>query len=51
MDPRTTDWHALSEMGLLPESAERSVYAHGELDQRDLVLPWINHSLSWLGQH
>jgi len=50
LDPRTTSWHTLSEMGLLPESAARSVYAHGELDQRDLVLPWLDQSLSDLSQ-
>jgi trans-aconitate methyltransferase len=50
MDPRTTDWHTLSAMDLLPDSAKKSVYAHGELDQRDLVVPWLDYSLSWLGQ-
>jgi SAM-dependent methyltransferase len=50
MNPKTTDWFTLSEKGLLPESAEKSVYAHSKLDQRDLVLPWIDQSLSCLGQ-
>ena len=50
MDPRTTDWHDLSATKLLPESVEKSVYAHGELQQQDLVLPWLDQSLSWLGQ-
>jgi SAM-dependent methyltransferase len=45
-NPKTTDWHRLSELGLLPDSADRSVYAHGELQQQDLVLPWIDHSLT-----
>ena len=46
MDPKTTSWHQLSEMKLLPESAEPSVYAHGYLRQQDLVVPWIDHSLT-----
>lgn len=50
MDPKTTTWFDLMEKGLLPETADKSIYAHGELDQRDLVVPWLDHSLSWLGQ-
>lgn len=50
MDPTTTSWHTLSEMGLLPDSADRSVYAHGELFQPDLVLPWLDHSLTDMNQ-
>lgn len=50
MDPRTTTWHQLSEMKLLPESAERSVYAHGYLRQQDLIVPWIDHSLAIMSQ-
>jgi SAM-dependent methyltransferase len=44
-DPKTTTWHALSELKLLPESADRSVYAHNYLRQQDLVVPWLDHSL------
>lgn len=50
MDPRTTTWHDLSELKLLPESAEKSVYAHGELYQHELVLPWLDQGLRDLGQ-
>lgn len=50
MDPRKTSWHEISEKGLLPESAERSVLAHDDLWQQDLVLPWLDQSLSDLGQ-
>lgn len=50
VDPKTTTWHQLSEMKLLPESAERSVYAHGYLRQQDLVVPWIDHSLTAMSQ-
>jgi SAM-dependent methyltransferase len=49
-DPKTTTWYDLSEAGLLPESADRSIQAHGYLRQQDLVIPWLDHSLSWLGK-
>ena len=49
MNPKTTTWYQLSEMKLLPDSAEASIFAHGELQQQDLVLPWLDHNLSWLG--
>lgn len=50
MDPRTTRWYQLAEMGLLPDSAKQSILKYGYLRQRDLVVPWLDHSLSWLGQ-
>jgi SAM-dependent methyltransferase len=50
MDPRTTSWHTLSEMKLLPVSADKSIYAHDDLRQQDLILPWIDHSLADLSQ-
>ena len=50
LDPKKTNWHTLSELGLLPDSADRSVYAHSELRQRDLVLPWLDHSLTSFAQ-
>jgi SAM-dependent methyltransferase len=49
-DPRTTTWYTLSEMGVLPECAEKSIHAHGYLKQQDLIIPWLDHSLSWMGQ-
>jgi hypothetical protein len=49
-DPKTTTWHALSELELLPESADRSIYAHGHLRQQDLVVPWIDKSLASMAQ-
>lgn len=49
LDPKKTDWYQLLEMGLLPDSASESILAHGELQQQDLVLPWLDHNLSWLG--
>ena len=44
MLPQQTSWHHLSELGLLPDSAQASVYAHNALRQQDLVVPWIDHS-------
>ena len=44
-DPHVTDWHRLSELNLLPESAVKSIYAHSALRQQDLVVPWVDHSL------
>jgi SAM-dependent methyltransferase len=50
MDPKTTTWHDLSALKLLPESADRSIYAHGYLRQQDLVVPWVDKSLISMGQ-
>ena len=50
MDPTTTRWYELAEKGLLPETAEKCVNAKGYLEQKELVLPWLDKSLSWLGQ-
>jgi SAM-dependent methyltransferase len=50
LDPKTTNWHQLRELNLLPSSAAESVHAHNYLRQQDLVLPWLDHSLMWLGQ-
>lgn len=44
-DPKTTTWHTLSDLKLLPESADRSIFAHNYLRQQDLVVPWLDHSL------
>ena len=51
MDPRSTRWYDLMEKKLLPESAAISVTKHGYLRQRDLVLPWLDKSLTWMGKH
>jgi SAM-dependent methyltransferase len=50
LDPKTTSWHDLSRLELLPESADRSIYAHGYLRQQDLILPWIDKSLAIMSQ-
>ena len=46
MDPKTTTWYQLSELKLLPESAEAGIHARGYLDQQDLVIPWLDRSLT-----
>ena len=50
LDPKTTNWHQLREMNLLPESAAKSIQDHNYLRQQDLVLPWLDHSLTWMGK-
>ena len=50
MDPRTTRWYDLVDKKLLPESADKSVMKYGHLDQRDLVLPWLNKNSIWYGK-
>ena len=50
MDLRTTSWYDLAEKNLLPESAVKSVNAHGYLRQQDLTVPWLDHSLTWMGK-
>lgn len=45
LDPKEANWHKLSELKLVPESADASIYAHGHLRQQDLVIPWVDHSL------
>jgi SAM-dependent methyltransferase len=45
LNPKTTTWHQLSELELLPTSAVKSIQAHNYLRQQDLVIPWIDHSL------
>lgn len=49
-DPRSTTWYDLLETGLLPKTAEESIVKYGKLRQRDLVLPWVDKSLTWFGQ-
>lgn len=51
MDPATTRWYDLVDKGLLPDTADKCVLAKGYLEQKDLVLPWLDKSLYWFGQH
>lgn len=49
-DIRKTSMYDLVESKLLPETAEKSIMAHGYLRQQDLTLPWLDHSLTWYGR-
>ena len=49
LDPKTTRWYDLVDAKLLPDSADKSILAKGFLDQKDLILPWIDKSLSFVG--
>jgi len=49
-DPRTTSWYELAESNLLPESACKSINSYGYLRQQDLVVPWLDRSLTWMGK-
>jgi SAM-dependent methyltransferase len=50
MDPRTTRWYDLVDKKLLPVTADKSVMQYGYLDQRDLVLPWLDKNFTWYGK-
>lgn len=50
MDPKKTSWYDLLNTDRLPDSAKTSIEAHGYLRQQDLVLPWLDKSLNWLGK-
>jgi SAM-dependent methyltransferase len=49
-DPKKTTWYDLLLSNLLPDSASQSISKHGYLVQQELVVPWLDKSLSWLGQ-
>jgi len=49
-DPRKTKFYDLIDQNVLPETAEKSVIKYGFLRQQDLVLPWVDRSLRWMGQ-
>jgi len=51
MNPRDTNWYQLDELGLIPATASQSLKRFGHVRQRDLVLPWLDKSLTWFGQH
>lgn len=51
MDPRTTTWYHLAERGLLPASAVNSLNRYGYVRQRDLLLPWLDKSLTSFANH
>jgi hypothetical protein len=47
---KTTTWYELAEKKRLSETAEHSIQAHGYLRQQDLVVPWLDHNLTWMGK-
>lgn len=49
-DPRATRWYDLCDLDILPETAVKSIHRWGYLRQQDLVLPWIDKSLTWIGR-
>jgi len=46
MNPKTTRWYDLVDLGLLPYSAEKSIHKAGYLRQQDLLLPWLTKSFT-----
>jgi ubiquinone/menaquinone biosynthesis C-methylase UbiE len=44
-DIKKTTWYDLVESKLLPETADKSILAHGYLRQQDLIIPWLDHGL------
>jgi len=51
LDPKSTRWYDLADRGLLPRSACDSIQKYGYLRQRDLVLPWLDKSLTGFAKH
>lgn len=49
MDPKKITWYELADLKLLPESAAKSIMKHGYLQQQDLLLTWLDKSISWMG--
>lgn len=50
-EPQTTSWYDLCETELLPACAVDSITKYGYLRQQDLILPWLDKSLTWMAQH
>jgi hypothetical protein len=48
-NPRTTTWYELADRKLLPESADACINRHGELRQQELMVPWLDKSLTHFG--
>ena len=49
-NPTGLSWYDLVDLKLLPETADKSVLAHGHLRQQDLVVPWLDQNLTWMGK-
>lgn len=50
-DPRKTRWYDLCNAGVLPETMVKGITQYGHARERDLVLPWVDRSIRWLGKH
>lgn len=50
LDPRATSWYDLTDLNLLPNSAAKSALKYGYVRQQDLLLPWLDKSLSNFAQ-
>ena len=50
LDISSTTWYNLAEKNLIPKSAQDSVNRYGYVRQEDLVLPWLDKSLTWFGK-
>jgi hypothetical protein len=51
MDPATTTWYDLAERNLLPESAVACINRHGYVKQKELILPWLDKSMTSFAKH
>lgn len=51
MDPAKTTWYELAERNLLPESAVACINRHGYVKQKELILPWLDKSVTSFARH
>jgi SAM-dependent methyltransferase len=50
MDPKLTGWYDLLDLDLLPKSVNDSINKYGYLQQKELVLTWLDKTNIWFGQ-
>ena len=48
LNPKTTTWYHLADMGLLPGRVVLAVQTYGYLRQQDLIVPWLDRSLNYV---
>lgn len=51
LDPVATTWYDLAERNLLPESAVACINRHGHVKQKELILPWLDKSMTSFAKH
>ena len=51
LNPATTGWYELADVGLLNESMEKSIDRYGYLRQEDLITMWLDKSLQDFTHH